>query len=860
MSEINVSDYLNIYLDELEDQLQILDEELLNLERNGTSNRSIESIFRAAHTLKGSSAAMGFTQIQQLTHHMENVFDHIRNGLLTVDSTILKVIFHTVDYLKELHQAIIDGNIESYDIEPIVHQLEQLLSKFIGTVQTPIIETTSNQAIHHQIEQWLVSLDQYQKDIILHAQQSGNQAIVVYGRVASDSEMQVARAFLLHNQCQTIGEVIAANPAIELMEQENGFSGDVAFIVLTQVTEQVIHEQLDQISQFEFLKFLPINLDQMGTAHYNVHKETSLIQMEDKQIEQAPESKGRVSQTIRVDVNRLEQLLNYVGELIIDNVRLQEVKNRLMSRFEDHADLHLLHDISNHLTRVIGELQEGMMKTRMMPIEQLFNRFPRMVRDIAENLNKEIDFIIQGKETELDRTLIEEISDPIIHLLRNSADHGIESPEEREKLGKPRRGKLILKAAHQENQIVITIADDGRGIDPEKIKSRAIQKGFVTEERAGRMTAKELVFLIFKSGMSTAESVTEISGRGVGMDIVRAQIEKLSGIIDIDTSIGEGTLFTIKLPLTLAINRSLLVQFGLTTFAIPLVNVVETVRIHKDAIKTIQGQEVCIIRGTVFRVVRMNEYMNLSEPDPIVKENQSKGSISIVIVGVADQRVCLVVDHLIGNQEIVIKPLGSYLGKVPYIAGGTILGDGNVALILDAASFVRDAGSKTLLGEMSEEPLQKLSKELQFITFELKSEQYALEINQVKEIIKVPKITEISTASKNVLGIINLRGKLVPVFDLRRCLNMSSQGIAPNSRIMIVEVEKQDIGILVDQVTEVLKLQQDEIEDPPSHLVQQNTKIIRGVYKTEDRFVILLGLDGILNLNDLDVLLEESYT
>jgi len=838
-------------MDELGEQIQIIDEQLLHLERDGYQADTIEHIFRAAHTLKGSSAAMGFAKMTELTHHMENVLERIRNRQLSVDSSVVSAVFRSLDLIKSMNLAIGDGTLEQIDITEVKAQLRDLQQS--GAAHLDYGNTSSVQ-VNALAETLIASLDEHQIDAMREAERGGYRIIALTACMSSDQEMKSARALIVFNHCQSLGEVVAAFPSVETIQEEEEFTGELAYLIFTNKSDPEIESEVGRISHVERLDYRFLASDQLG--EYRIEHQPIASSRASVEVEQESESesrvkdtKVRVNQTVRVDVNRLEQLLNFVGELIIDNTRLQEVKNKLVGQFRDHPDLMSLHDISNHLSRVISELQEGMMKTRMMPIEQLFNRFPRMVRDIAEQLNKEIDLIVQGKETELDRTLIEEISDPIIHLLRNAADHGIELPDERERVGKPRRGKLIIRAEHVENQIVISIADDGKGIDPEKIKRKAIQRGFITEEDASRMGPKELVFLIFKSGMSTADVVTDLSGRGVGMDIVRAQIEKLNGIIDIDTSPGEGTVFTIKMPLTLAINRSLLVRQGEVTFAIPLVNVVETVRLAPDQITTIQGQEVCVIRGSVFPLIRMSQKLNL----PSSQEGTSrKGTVFVVIAGIADKRVCLVVDRMIGNQEIVIKSLGSYLGKIPYISGGTILGGGDVALILDIGSFVRDVGSKTNLHAAYEETdSSRVNRERQFITFVLGTEPYGLDIDAVKEIVAVPEISPLATSSSQVLGLINLRGKLVTVFDFRQCLHMPSQPVTSSSKIIVLETVGHEIGIMVDEVTDVLKIHQDDIEPAPNRIARSNPKAIRGVYKKDGRIVILLDAWDVLDLQDI---------
>lgn len=843
MSDLNMSAYLGIFMDEMDEQSQILNEQILELERDGTNMDTIGRIFRAAHTLKGSSAAMGFEPLKELTHAIENVFDLIRNRQLSVSSALVTVLFRAIDYMKVLKIAIIEGRLHETNIAPLVVMLEQARE---SSPQQPEDEPADSPA---PAAAW----DPEQLDALPYYLNRGYEAFTVQIRLEPDAEMKQARMLIICNSCSELGQVIAA----QLPEAggDDNSATDFAVLLATEQSEAAISNAIrcmSHVTAFWISRsgsrqpIRALQEEAVPAAATDVETVTaeSAAALADESVRPKNESKLKVSQTVRVDVDRLEMLLNFVGELIIDNTRLIEVKNRLSQQFKDHGDIAELGDISNHLNRVVGELQEGMMKTRMLPIEQLFNRFPRMLRDIAIQAGKEIDFVLEGKETELDRTLIEEISDPIIHILRNAADHGIESPEERERLGKPRKGKLLLKATHQENQIVLSIADDGRGIDPQRIKQTAIRKGFVTPEETDRMTDKELIFLIFHSGMSTADKVTDLSGRGVGMDIVRSHIEKLNGLIDIDSTPGEGTVFTIKLPLTLAIIRSLLVQLGASTFAIPLVNVLEIVRLQTGDIQTIQGREVCVIRGTIFPLVRMHRKLGLAEPD---RGSSGERRLIVVVLGIADKRVCLVVDKTLGNQEIVIKSLGKFVGEVPYLAGSTILGSGKVALILDVGSIVKEEGSLLLTRDQDELRKQSVrGRETQLVTFRVDTEQYALDISMVKEIITVPAISKLVDAPAGMLGMINLRGAVLPVYDLRHSFGLARQEPNSRSRIMVIESGRRDVGVLIDQVMEVLKVRQSDIEIASEHTGMQPGRLVQGVYKQNDSFIVVLNIDHAL--------------
>jgi two-component system chemotaxis sensor kinase CheA len=853
MVEFHNSAYLGVFLDEMDEQLQYLDEALLALECDGGKDETIQKIFRAAHTLKGSSAAMGFERLKELTHQMESVFDLIRNGQLQATTQLLNIIFDCVDYIKQLRQSILGGTMTEGDTLPLMNRLEEVrcsggISSTSLTDVSPVSETSPNREVSTPI----LVFNESQKDMIYQALSSGYNVMAIHVRLSEDETMKYVRTVLIHNNLKEYGEMVVSYPEMELTESDEQLYGNIVCVLITKETQQVILHNLNQISQIDTFHIQPIT-----DPNFDIFSEIKTIPI----IERTPkdeaetkdtteiETKVQVAQTVRVDVERLEGLLNLVGELIIDNTRLREVRTKLNDQFKNNGDLALMNDIANHLGTVIADLQDGMMKTRMLPIDHLFGRFPRMIRDLAQKANKEIELIIEGKETELDRTLIEEISDPLIHILRNSADHGLETPEERERLGKSRKGNIALRASHQGNMIVITIADDGRGIDTEKVKEMAVRKGFATAEEVARMTDKELTFLIFHSGVSTADQVTDLSGRGVGMDIVRSHIEKLNGVIDIETTRDEGTVFTIKLPLTLAIIRSLLVKFGTSTFAIPLVNVIEIFRLQVTDIRSVQGKEVCMFRDQVLPLVRLHSKLHVEQ------DQEQKGDrLFVVIVGVADKRVCLVVDQTIGNQEIVIKSLGKYIGSVPYIAGSTILGDGHVAHILDVGSIAREAGSSNehnLLDVKEEAQLE--SRHKKYVTFRLADTKFGLTISKVKEIIPVPVINSLVSVHDHVLGMINLRGVLLPVYDLSRSIGMASTEASAKSRIMVCEVFGHDVGLMVDEVTEVSRLSQAEFEDAPDHVMHES-EFVEAIYKKEQQFIILLNLEKTVKLESAKLL------
>lgn len=623
-----------IFLDEVDEQLHIIDREILKLEQFGSSEETIQSLFRAAHTLKGSSAAMGFEEMKHLTHEMEHILDQVRNHRLQVTDGMTNLLFACLDHLKLLKEQFAYGSGISTDITGLIKELQNF---------SPGL----NELLDIRIE------------------------------LAMDCPMKSARALIIRNQLETWGDVVRTHPPIDEIEDDHlSAPKEIQYLLASQIEIPQLKNALLSMLDVIEVRISPYKNQSIAVKSAIAPNPPEASKLADKQ-------KNR---TIRVDVERLELLMNLVGELVIDQTRINQVGNILHHRYSTDENVGDLGQISDHVSRVIGELQESVMKVRMLPIEQLFNRFPRMVRDLSRSLNKEIDLIIEGKETELDRTVIEEIGDPLIHLLRNAVDHGIETAEERIRRGKPPKGLLRIAATHEENQVVITVEDDGSGIDPAIIKESALHKGIISEKECIDLTDQEAIYLIFHPGFSTAASVSDISGRGVGMDIVRNHIEKLNGVINIETELGAGTRFKIKLPLTLAIITGLLIKINDRTFILPMSSVVEIVRMPPEAIQTIKGEMVIVIRERVLPVINLHEYLHINQ----IK--QDKKHLQVVVVGAAERRFALVVDELIGNQEIVVKTLGTYVGKIDWISGATILGDGRVALILEVASIAKLAG------------------------------------------------------------------------------------------------------------------------------------------------------------------------
>ncbi|OWR32806.1 chemotaxis protein CheA [Saccharibacillus sp. O23] len=679
---------MKFFLEEADEQLQLLEQEVLKLERDGGSDSTVQCIFRAAHTLKGSSAAMGFDAMKNLTHEMENVLDRIRGGKLKVGEPIVNALFLCLDQLNDFKRQIEEQGQCAGETGPLVQELRKLIAEE-ERPPTPVSEELDD------------PFDAEERKVLEEAKQEGFGGWAVRLRIAEACEMKMARAFILRNRIEECSKVIGMRPGLEQIDEESEGPLEIRYLIACLKERECLEQHLSAIMEgepVELFELLDEKLRPLGAR-----KESEPLRQEKQDGAGAPaadndealpaavpvlppvkadgeEPRKITGQSVRVDVERLENLMNLVGELVIDQTRIAQVGSILRDLVHADADdtMDEFDSIANHISRVVGELQESVMKTRMLPIEQLFNRFPRMIRDLAQKIGKPIDLVLEGRETELDRTVIEEIGDPLIHLLRNSADHGIEEREKRLAAGKPETGTIRLNALHQENQVVLTIEDDGAGIDADKIKQSALSKRLVTEAQAAQMSEQELIYLIFAPGFSTAKEISDISGRGVGMDIVRSHIEKLNGIIDVETKPGEGTKFTIKLPLTLAIMRGLLIRIHSSTYALPISSVAEIMRLPRREIHSIKGQMAVRIREQVLPLVWIHDHFNV--PRPAVRGDDN---VFIVIVGAAEKRIALVVDELVGNQEIVVKSMGSYVGKVDGISGATILGDGGVALILD---------------------------------------------------------------------------------------------------------------------------------------------------------------------------------
>lgn len=670
-----LDEYMDIFIEEAEEHLQKLNSELLNLEANPANEGSIDEIFRAAHTLKGMAATMGFEQISELTHIMENVLDLLRSGKLEFSQNLGDVLFRCVDALERMVNSIVDGNDEEHDTASLV----EVLSKYESG---DVPETEGQKPEQEEQESALnLELDKYEINIINSAQ---DQNINVYQiGILFDEQcvMKSVRAFMISDSLEKIGEIIKTVPSAEDIEEEN-FDNEIMIFLATNYEKEDIEERLNKISEIAV----------KGIKLFDLEEEVGVVEdiQDTKDVQDAQDTKAKepnkqeatrsnkLHQTVRVDIEKLDNLMNLVGELVINKTRLEQ-----LIRTNDTSSLH---ETTEQVDRITSDLQDIVMDVRMVPIEQVFNRFPRMVRDLSRDLGKEINLTLEGKETELDRTVIDEIGDPLVHLIRNSMDHGIEEPDERLKNGKDRVGNLSLIAKQEGNSIIIIVEDDGKGINIEKVREKSVEKGIITEQEAERMDETSLINLILSPGFSTAEKVSDVSGRGVGLDVVRSKINSLSGSISIESKTNVGSKFIIKLPLTLAIIQALMIKVEAETYAIPLANIDETTSIKVDDIKNIQGQEAMVLRGNVLPLLRLKNTLNVPTEESNDEQEDSedaKNELFVVIARRNEQQIGLVVNELIGQQEIVISSLGKILTGIAGISGAAILGDGTVSLILD---------------------------------------------------------------------------------------------------------------------------------------------------------------------------------
>ena len=700
---MDVSQYLEIFLDETGEHLQNLSDQLMILEGEPENEDTINEIFRAAHSLKGMAGTMGYKRMQNLTHDMENVFSEVRNGKMKVDSHLIDILFKALDALEEYKDNIQNTQDEgTNDNEPIIKALQAILNGTDAEAAAPAKEEAKaeekKEAVASDAKWAQAKLQEAEQHAMADAIVKGMHVYAFDVKVQESCVLKAARAFLVFKAIEELGgEIVFSSPSVQDIEDEH-FEFDFSIFVICEVTFDEIKKAILSVSEIESAEGAEIDIEsplleseaeeevapqpeetQEAQAPAVQEKETAPQAQAQQDTKQAPAKKAAskapvVNRTVRVDIEKLDVLMNLVSELII-------AKNSLVSfgSGELGGNSSEFHEQTEYLESVTTNLHESVMKVRMVPIESVLAKFPRMIRDLSKKLDKPMELTMTGEETELDRTVVDEIGDPLMHLLRNSADHGLEKEDVRRERGKNPVGQVFLNAYQEGNNVIIDVGDDGNGIDTEAVKAKAIEKGQITQEQADAMSDKEAVDLLFGAGFSTAKVVSDVSGRGVGLDVVKSKIEALGGDVTVKTKLGEGSTFSVRLPLTLAIIQALMVVIGDEKYAISLGSIDTIESVTEDDIKYVENKEVINLRGIVIPIVRLDSILNVE------KTKESDGNLIVVIVKKGDQLAGLVVDELMGQQEIVIKSLGKYIScSSRIISGATILGDGEVALILDA--------------------------------------------------------------------------------------------------------------------------------------------------------------------------------
>ena len=687
MADMDMSQYLGAFLDETDDNVQRLDDFLLALEKNMVDMDVINEIFRAAHTLKGMAGTMGFTNMMGLTHAMEDRLDAARKGTRPLTENDMNLLFKGLDTLQEMADTIRGGgNDARIDVSEMVAQFRNE-----GSAPAPAAAPAASapaagggaSGVSSQDAEWAKK-----------ANQEGSNAYKVHVTLSQSCLLKAARAYMVVNRLEEMGEIYRAEPSTDALEKEE-FEFDFVIYVATTSLPDEVKATIEKIGDVQTAEVTEVKADEAAPAPA-AEAPAPAAQPEAQAQAPAPAQEApkpaaapapaigkkdgakKGTQTVRVDIGRLDKLMNLVGELVISRARIE--------RLVQEARLRQFDETLSQLGRISGDIQELVTKLRMVPVSFTFDRFPRLIRDLCKQLNKNVELILEGEDTELDRTVIDEIGDPMVHLIRNSMDHGIEHPDERKAIGKPEKGILKIAAYQEGSGVVIEVSDDGAGIVPEKVKKKAIERGIISEDRAAIMSDDEATQIVLLPGFSMAKQITDLSGRGVGMDAVKTKVEQLGGQFDLVSKKNEGTHVYIRLPLTLAIVLSLLIKVGEETYAISLENVEETIMVRKEDIKTVHGEPTTLLRGEVLSLNILGDILGTEDLE------RDRDEYPVVVVKIGKNKIGFIVSQLIGQQEIVIKSLGKFLSKIDGITGGTILGDGNVALILDVASFYSTKG------------------------------------------------------------------------------------------------------------------------------------------------------------------------
>lgn len=695
---MDVSQYLEIFIEESKEHIQSLNEQILILEKEPENEDTINEIFRAAHSLKGMAGTMGYKRMQRLTHDMESVFSEIRNGKMKATSELIDVLFKGNDALETyLSNIQADANEGTEDYEEILSALNDILNKGLGNQGTKqsegkavSIASVSDDASFGKMKFNALKIEDHEKKAIAKAGMLELNVIGLTIYIQEYCVLKGARAFMVNRTLEEYGEIIKLFPSAQDLEDEKYDLDYSAFIITKETPEKLIKVAMNvsevkevvadyiTLSEEDYDYYVTsIKQDEAAQVQPKASKDASSLKAGNAPAAKQTAMKPVSNRSVRVDIDKLDVLMNLVSELII-------AKNSLIS-ISTTSKLQIANGFNEqmeYLERVTTNLHESVMKVRMVPIESVLNRFPRMIRDLSKSLGKEMELYMTGEDTELDRTVIDEIGEPLMHLLRNAADHGLEKNEDRKRAGKNPTGSIYLDAYQDGNNVVIEVRDDGAGINTEKIAKKAIEKGFIAEDQLIRMTDKDIIDILFQPSFSTSEKVTDVSGRGVGLDVVKTKIEALGGEIEAKTKLGEGSNFIIRLPLTLAIIQTLMVVIGTEKYALPLGNIQTVENIGNSGIKTVQGKEVINLRGSVVPIIRLGNVLDCK------KVGNEQGKILVVIVKKGEKRAGMVIDELLGQQEIVIKSIGKYIKNHKIISGATILGNGEVALILDVNSLI----------------------------------------------------------------------------------------------------------------------------------------------------------------------------
>ena len=702
---MDVSQYLEIFIDETSEHLQNLSDCIMELEKDPENMDTINEIFRAAHSLKGMAGTMGFKRMQRLTHDMENVFQEVRSEKVKVTSSMIDLLFKCLDaiegYLDNVKASSDEG---TEDNELIIKELNDFIAAEDGAAAAPAQaepkkeEAPAQTAGGDDKKYFEFGLSESEKDKIKQAEEGGAHIYGMTIYIQKECLLKAARAFLVFKAVEEFGEILVYNPSSQDIEDEK-FDCDFSIFIASDEPYEKIAEAAKSISEIDKVVGEEVKYETLAAKQEKAEADAAAAEKsQDAPAEAAPaqeqpqaqaakpaaktQSSGNKKQTVakpvtnrtvRVDIEKLDALMNQVSELIIAKNSLVSISSTDSGDFQNQS----FHEQIEYLERITTNLHESVMKVRMVPIESVVAKFPRMIRDLSRKLDKKMELYMTGEDTELDRTVVDQIGDPLQHLLRNSADHGLEDNATRIAKGKPEVGSIFLNAFQEGNNVIIQVGDDGNGIDVEAVRNKAIERGVITEEQAETMSQKEIINLLFLPSFSMAKKITDISGRGVGLDVVKSNIEALGGDVEVKTELGVGTTFTVRLPLTLAIIQALMVEIRDEKYAIALGSISNIEDIPVKDIKYVEAQEVIHLRGKVIPLIRMDQVLDI-EP----KEEEPE-SLTVVIVQKGENLAGLVVDNLIGQQEIVIKSLGKYINNNKIISGATILGDGEVALILD---------------------------------------------------------------------------------------------------------------------------------------------------------------------------------